>query len=327
MSYRKCFASSVVAVVSILTLAVAFLYGGGDKASAHHLGYVWPRSWIPESYYTQSLEMRDSGVWRWWYEQQCGSANSNIYLAVRDSMVDFTGRYQVGNQEVSKGTINSQGQMAMCGSIFVASCGAEAAACVGSDSPGYPRNCDAKYSAAVIAAYFSLESRKSVVKHEKFHCSSQRAEDYDDDRTDGTNYLRCIVSLSIMGCGPNHPNDFSELDDEVWKQVHFPPVLDRCIYTQTKPCVGMFGTTVYWERVTDTRGRVLSFAYDDVEDGYGNGYWVYSMTKKAGDVYSPYNSSGIVEVEYRSGRCVYVLEGNFVSYPMSEWWQLAGCFQ
>lgn len=326
MLNRKCIAASVGLVWIVVGILAVFQSTGG--AGAHHLGYVWPRSWIPESYYTQSLEMRDSGTWRWWYEQQCGSSNSNIYNAVRDSMVDFSERYKVGNTEVTKGTPNSQGQIAMCGSLFVASCGAEAAACVGSDSPGYPRNCDAKYSAAVIAAYYSDESKKSVVKHEKFHCSGQRAEDYDDDRTDGTNYLRCIVSLSIMGCGPNHPNDFSALDDQVWREVHYPPVLGRCFQNANVPCVGMdvVNGGVYWSNLSDLRGRVLSFVFDDAEDGYGNGYWVWSYTKKTGDEFPSYGSNGGIGVEYRSGRCVYVLEGNFVSYPSTEWWQLAGCF-
>jgi len=188
------------------------------EAEAHHQGPIFP---IPRSLFTQELEFEATGEWWWYYRQDC--SGGNIYNDIQGAFLDTMWRYNILMPEgdPSDGRI-SQANISTCAAAFAAACGSEAVACVGSDYPGYPRNCDAKYNGPYMATFYSFDSRKSVPKHELQHCMTRRAEDYDDDRTDGTDYLRCIPSGSIMGCGPNAPKDYTAFDDAVFYAEHFP---------------------------------------------------------------------------------------------------------
>lgn len=98
-------------------------------------------------------------------------------------------------------------------------------ACVGADSPGYPRNCDAYYNGPYLATFAQLASRKSVVKHELQHCESMRAEGYNDVDWNCNPVPPATFTDTIMGCGPQHPNDYTARDDWDWFIVHVPPSL------------------------------------------------------------------------------------------------------
>jgi hypothetical protein len=136
-----------------------------------------------------------------------------------------------------------------------------------------------------MATFYSLDSRKSVPKHEWMHCSARRAEDYDDDQTDGTTGLRCIPSTSIMGCGPNHPLDYSSRDDQLWRDEHYPPALVNVGKNSA------YAPNVYWcgAAVNATEVAVL---YWEAERG---NYWS-GLVKAA----TP-NCDGLY-VEYAPGR-------------------------
>ena len=179
---------------------------------AHHQGAFFP---IPRDLYPLMLEMERTGVWAWSYEQRC--ASGNILLDVAGAFDDSSARY--GVLFVYGG---GQRNISTCAAEFVSACGAQAVACVGSDYPGYPLNCDAKYDGPYLATFYALSSREAVPKHEWKHCSARRAEGYDDDQNDGTAGLRCIPSDTIMGCGPNSPKEYTSLDDQAWAQEHRP---------------------------------------------------------------------------------------------------------
>lgn len=185
----------------------------------HHNGDFFP---IDRALYTQMLEMERTGQWLWSYREDCNLAN--IYADVSGAINDSGSRYGVSTPEFNGGQLN----ISTCGAFFTGKCGAGAVACVGADLPGYPRNCDAYYNGAYMATFWSFDSRKSVVKHEWSHCSARRAEDYcDAPESSGpckgvTTGLTCVVSDSIMGCGPNHPLDYSLRDDNAWRVEHYP---------------------------------------------------------------------------------------------------------
>jgi hypothetical protein len=305
-----------VAVALVLAVVAAFI---PSDALSHHRGDFFL---IPRSLFLLEIKMEQTGQWVWNYEQECGQGN--LYADVAGAMQDTEDRY--GDTDYIE-ALGGQRNISTCAAAFVGACGPQAAACVGSNSPGYPSNCDAKYDGPSIANFFSSASRKSVVKHELAHCNTGRAEDYDDDQTDGTTGLRCIPSTSIMGCGPQHPNDYSSRDDALYFQRHYPPAFERCIFNASVPCVGLdvAGSGVYWCKRTENT-RIVSVAYDDGVQG--DGYWVASFTEATGDAFP--SLAGLtacqgLSVELVPGRCVYVLANNEMSYPARPYWQLAGC--
>ena len=213
--------------------ALLFLATFGT-ASAHHQGDFFP---IPRSLFTLELRMERTGEWRWRYEERCN--NGNILPDVAGAFDDTSKHY--GVYFVADPTVNPdlvQANISTCSTDFTGGCGAQAVACVGSTGKGYPLNCDAKYDGPYMATFWSFASRKSVPKHEWKHCSTRRAEDYDDS----TATLRCIPSDSIMGCGPNHPLDYSARDDAAWATEHYPPALTSAYIDLTYQTI-FFGTT------------------------------------------------------------------------------------
>ena len=83
------------------------------------------------------------------------------------------------------------------------------------------------------------------------HCSTRRDEDYDDDRTDGTDYLRCIPSGSIMGCGAASPRDYTTLDDAVFYAEHYPQTFTG----------GVFANGTWFYGASDDRTYRLAVYY------------------------------------------------------------------
>ena len=231
----------------LIIAASAFLAGWCTRAEAHHLGDRFP---IPRSLFTQELEFEATGEWWWYYRQDC--SGGNIYNDIQGAFLDTMYRYNILMPEGNPGDGRvTQANISTCAAAFAAACGSEAVACVGSDYPGYPRNCDAKYNGPYMATFWSFDSRKSVVKHEWMHCSTRRAEDYDDDRTDGTDYLRCIPSGSIMGCGPNAPKDYTAFDDAVFVAEHYPQTFTG----------GVFANGTWFYGASDDRTYRLAVYY------------------------------------------------------------------
>jgi len=231
----------------LIIAASAFLAGWCTRAEAHHLGDRFP---IPRSLFTQELEFEATGEWWWYYRQDC--SGGNIYNDIQGAFLDTMYRYNILMPEGNPGDGRvTQANISTCAAAFAAACGSEAVACVGSDYPGYPRNCDAKYNGPYMATFWSFDSRKSVVKHEWMHCSTRRAEDYDDDRTDGTDYLRCIPSGSIMGCGPNAPKDYTAFDDAVFVAEHYPQTFTG----------GVFANGTWFYGASDSRTTRLAVYY------------------------------------------------------------------
>ena len=217
------------------------------EAEAHHQGPIFP---IPRSLFTQELEFEATGEWWWNYRQDC--SGGDIYNDIQGAFLDTMYRYNILMPEGDPGDGRiTQANISTCAAAFAAACTSEATACVGSDYPGYPRNCNAKYNGSYMATFYSFESRKSVPKHEWMHCSTRRAEDYDDDRTDGTDYLRCIPSGSIMGCGPNAPKDYTAFDDAVFVAEHYPQTFTG----------GVFANGTWFYGASDDRTTRLAVYY------------------------------------------------------------------
>lgn len=252
--------------------------------------------------------MEQTGFLPWAYEQHCN--NANIYTAILGTFLDTDARYGTTSIEGHFAGMHSQRNISTCGAAFIAACGTGAAACVGSDPPYYPRDCNARYDGAFIATFYSLESRKSVGKHELQHCISGRAEDYDDDQSDGTTGLRCIPSTSIMGCGPNHPNDYSTRDDALWRERHYPGFLHWAYLFPCQP--GTVG--VYWATPIDPRATRVSIIYWD---------FLTNETGWAGGIVDAPGRQ--VCVPLRQNSCLYARAENAVSWYASQNLVLAGC--
>lgn len=268
-------------------------------SALHHQGPFFP---IPRSQFPLELRMEETGIWSWTYEQRC--ANCNILPDVAGAFDDTAQHYGV---LFLYGDSPGQRNISTSGAEFVGACGAQAVACVGSDFPGYPLNCDAKYDGAYMATFYSFASRKSVPKHEWKHCSTRRAEDYDDDQTDGTPGLRCIPSLSIMGCGPNHPLDYSPWDDQLWAQEHFPP-----------PVAGaaLQGGLLFYAATNDRATRIAVLADS------GAGYYFLGYAPAC-------TADGFVCGSFRlpilvAGTRVYAKAENAISWPYATTEVLAG---
>ena len=235
------------ALLGLLVLALGLIVANNSPAEAHHQGPIFP---IPRSLYTQELEFERTGEWWWHYRQDCSAGN--IYLDIQGAFLDTMWHYNILMPEGDPGDGRmTQANISTCAAAFAAACTSEATACVGSDYPGYPRNCDAKYNGPYMATFYSSDSRESVPKHELQHCMTRRAEDYDDDRTDGTDYLRCIPSISIMGCGPNAPKDYTAFDDAVFYAEHFPQAFTG----------GVFADDLVWYGSSDSRTTRLAVYY------------------------------------------------------------------
>ena len=260
---------------------------------AHHLGDYFP---IDRQSFTQMLELERTGIWNWTYDERCN--NANILSDVAGAFDDTSQRYAVWFQYGS-----GQANISTCAAHFVGKCGPEAVACVGADSPGYPRNCDAYYNGVYMATFWSFASRKSIVKHEWMHCGARRAEDYDDDRTDGTSNLRCIPSDSIMGCGPEHPLDYSARDDAAWAKEHFPD--GAVAYGSGRNAGGLY---LYWCSNSAQAALTAIMKFDS------NGYtWT--------GIHAPVNYSGCQgwHVPEIPGTCYYINEENALNYSRGEW--------
>lgn len=233
-----------------------------DTAQAHHLGPFFP---IDRSLFTMERQLEKTDYWPWTYEQRC---SGNIYADIAGTMQDKDAHYGTISPEGNFNGLISQNHISTCSIDLIASCGSGAVACVGSDAPFYPRNCDAKYDGVYMATFYSFASRKSVPKHEIAHCDTGRAEDYDDDQNDGTPGLICIPSPSIMGCGPNHPLDYSTYDDQMFAIRHYPaPKVYAYPFPDSPGYIGIYWSPeqseypltsriaiVYWNCITGETG-------------------------------------------------------------------------
>lgn len=288
-------------IVALLLIA-AF---GAAKALAHHQGDYFP---ISRSLFIQELEMEATGEWAWSYRQDCSSGNigPDIVGAFADTQALFGVQFvEYWAEPKVNGT--TQKNISTCGAAFIGACGATATACVGSDYPGYPRNCDAKYNGPYMATFYSFQSRKSVGEHEWMHCSTRRAEGYKDDGGD----LTCIPSVTIMGCGPNSPKAYSSHDVIAWAVEHWPAKL-----TQIGLGRNDGGLYVYWCSPSDRSTRV-SVLYEDS----GNRFWSGIHTPNTVDA----NGCRGQFVEEWVGRCYYVKAENAVSWYAQFSDVLAGC--
>lgn len=265
---------------ALLAALAALSVFAATPALAHHQGDVFP---IPRSLFVQELEMERTGVWRWTYEQEC--TNCNILPDIAGAFDDTSQRYGVYFLPDSTGI--SQRNISMTGAKLAGSCGAQATACVGSDSPGYPRNCDAKYDGAYMATFYSFASRKSVPKHEWMHCSTRRAEDYDDNQNDGTPGLNCIASDSIMGCGPQSPKDYTAHDDRAWATEHAPAKV-----TEWGKGSNDGGRYIFWKSTDARATRVAIMAYRPSDGRYR---WTYTFAPAPLNQYEGALVDGLLE--------------------------------
>lgn len=212
--------------VAILLAGITFGLWGFGVVSSHHQGDFFP---IAKQHYRLELRAEALGVWQWSYEERCNQGN--IFDAVQGAFVDTEVRYGVRSVGVAPANspLTVQNNVSTCGADFTGRCGAGfAVACVGADGARFPVNCDAYYDGPYMATFVSLASKKSVVKHEYTHCRDGRAEGYCDvqeSRSPCNTGVTCQPSPSIMGCGPNHPLDYSSYDDDAFKLRHYPPKL------------------------------------------------------------------------------------------------------
>ena len=263
---------------SFLTIVIIAVALHATTVWAHHQGDFFP---ISRSLYIQMLEMEATGEWHWAYRQDCNTGN--IYLDIAGALYDSGSRYGVLMIEDGR-----QLNISTCASFFTGKCGAGAVACVGADLPGYPRNCDAYYNGPYIATFYSFDSRKSVVKHEWSHCSARRAEGYDDDPNDGTPEINCIPANTIMGCGPNHPLDYSPRDDDAWRLEHYPKSV---VLAGKNPA---YAPNVYWCGISENATEV-AILYWETETG---NYW-----------------SGLAKLAIPGSGC----DGQYVEYKPGRW--------
>lgn len=252
------------------------------RVSAHHLGDYFP---IDRQYFPLEQNLERTGVWGWTYQQRCSSGD--ILGDIARAFDDTSARYQV---LFLYGFVPGQANISTCAADFIGSCGSQATACVGSNYPGYPLNCDAKYDGPYMETFWFLESRTGVVKHELQHCMTRRAEAYDDNYSDNTPYLRCIESDTIMGCGPNSPDAYTAHDDLAWDNEHHPPPVRGA---------ALVGSTAWYARTSDRATRLA--VYFRLPDGFT--YW-------SGQYAVPCTSEGIVCGGYNVvglGSCTEVL--------------------
>ena len=280
-----------------LVLAIVFL------ALLNHQGPVW---WHLEPYAERMQAMRQTGDWPWRYTEEC--ANGNILPAVRGS-INYTGQLFDVNVYPS-----AQGQLhrSTCGAAFTSRCGAGfAIACVGADAPGYPRNCDTTYNGPYLATFW-WAAQHAVVKHELMHCMAVRAEDYDDV------LFACRPSVSIMGCGAQHPLDYSAFDFDTWAVVHYPEPLAEYGMGQNA------STYVFWGFAPETTpgdagspATRVAILYDDGGGAYWSGIW--APLAKAPGAYQGWH------VAVAQGRCYWLKTENAVSWQRAFTEVLAGC--
>lgn len=212
--------------VLFLGLVLGILYIHTLPASGHHQGDFFP---IDKQYYKLELKAETSGQWFWSYEERCNQGN--VRDAVTQAFADTEVRYGVRSTQstIINQPLVVQNNVSTCGADFTGRCGAGfAVACVGADGARFPVNCDAYYDGPYMATFVSLASKMSVVKHEYTHCRDGRAEGYCDVQESSApcnTGTICQPSPSIMGCGPNHPLDYSSYDDSAFKVRHYPPKL------------------------------------------------------------------------------------------------------
>lgn len=241
-------------------------------AESHHQGDFFP---IAKQHYKLELQAERTGEWRWSYEQRCNQGD--IRADVAGAFSDTETRYSIRSTQLtpSNAPLNIQNNVSTCGADFTGRCGAGfAVACVGADGARFPVNCDAYYDGPYMATFWSFESRKSVVKHEYTHCRDGRAEGYCDiqeSRAPCNTGVTCQPSPTIMGCGPNHPLDYSSYDDAAFRLRHYPPKLTSLGYgfngswytyacglndpkyemvTHIAVLANFFGPTIQWTGVT-----------------------------------------------------------------------------
>lgn len=282
----------------LITLFLILLHF--TQAEADHNGDTFP---ISRSLFTQMLEMEQTGVWTWSYREDC--ANGNILPDIAGAFDDTSARYGVYFQPTLDGR---QRNISTCAAAFVASCGAGAVACVGSDSPGYPRNGDAKYNGPYMATFYSFDSRKSVPKHEWMHVSSRRAEGYKDSGGE----LTCIPSDTIMGCGPQSPKDYTAHDDRAWALEHYPPFLSR--FGMGRNAGGRY---VYGCSFAENVSR-LSVLY---REGNEPVYWSGIIVELRPDA----NGCQGIFIEERAGRCYLLKQENALSWQFDQNEVMVGC--
>lgn len=204
---------------------MGLIYMVATPAESHHNGEFFA---IPRNSFTLMLRMEKLGYFQWSYEQRCSLGN--IEADVAGAMSDTAARYGVPHPQVSaqSGTYTDTWKnVSTCGTDFTARCGGGfAVACVGADPPGFPRNCDAYYDGPYMATFYSFASRKSVPKHEYKHCADMRAEGYNDIAWNCNPVPPSTYTDTIMGCGPQHSQEYTARDDWDWFIVHIPPQLN-----------------------------------------------------------------------------------------------------
>jgi hypothetical protein len=253
--------------VFVLALVLGYLYSNSLSVDAHHQGDFFP---IDRQYYKLEQKLESTGQWLWSYEEKCNQGN--IFDAVSTAMADTDRRYNsVSSQSpvINQPTI-VQNNVSTCGAEFTGYCGAGfAVACVGAKGARYPVDCDAFYDGPYMATFISLASKMSVVKHELTHCNSRRAEGYCDvveSMPPCNTGTTCQPSPSIMGCGPNHPLDYSSYDDSAFAVEHYPPKAPITGYAFLQPTGASFGSWyVYACGLTDNTKQIAVL----VNDGTG----------------------------------------------------------
>jgi hypothetical protein len=203
---------------------------------------------------------------------------------------------------------------AKCGGSF-------ATACVDIISQSFPVHIWA--SAPKLQTYVST-GQDAVVEHETHHPTAHACDEYIGGcpPTQGLP-LQCTGNPdTLMDCGlaARYPVQY---DIDTFIGVYLVPPFNRCNLGEPVPCVGFDPSYpgVYWIGL-DWRARVVSIAYQDSPAVAA--YWVASFTKATGDPYPDPSAGGFV-IQYAPGRCVWVLQSNFVSWPSYQPWQLAGC--
>lgn len=215
---------SLCLLVFSLACIIGYTLGTIIRVQAHHQGDFFP---ISREYYKLEQKLEQTGTWNWSYEERCNQGN--IFDAVSGAMADTDLRYgSVSPQTpITNQPTVTQNNISTCGADFTGYCGAGfAVACVGAKGARYPVDCDAFYDGPYMATFVSLASKKSVVKHELTHCNTRRAEGYCDIQesiSPCNTGVVCQPSPSIMGCGPNHPLDYSSYDDSAFAVEHYPP--------------------------------------------------------------------------------------------------------
>ena len=259
MRYKLLYITIIVLTAALLAIAVCLILALSVRADDRRFlrrpqgsGDFCP----PPAPLAEQAELRQSGVWRWRYQQAPGVPS------IRQPIEQALGEWaeQTGIRLIYDPSISSNLQYAATSREFTYGNGLRvgcpgATACLNA----YGRDVDIWYDAQLMATYFA-RSQVGVALHELGHAMADAGEQY--IHTGGGIFCNGDPT-TVMSCGIGHALTLKPFDLQTWAIFHGLP---KAKFTGTGFNGG--GNYVFWCNADPNATHVAILAYNILTKGY-----------------------------------------------------------